>query len=116
MPPKSSSGKEKDLTDEDDVLQAVILADSFNKRFRPLTVGKPRVYSLYRSVSEQFINKWIAFAQCLLPICNATLLDWTFESLALAGVQEIFVICRSYADLVKAAIRYAVPAVACMSC
>ncbi|KAI0928588.1 hypothetical protein AcW2_004551 [Taiwanofungus camphoratus] len=84
MPPKSSSGKEKDLTDEDDVLQAVILADSFNKRFRPLTVGKPR---------------------CLLPICNATLLDWTFESLALAGVQEIFVICRSYADLVKAAIR-----------
>ncbi|TCD64443.1 hypothetical protein EIP91_004088 [Steccherinum ochraceum] len=84
MPPKSSSGKEKDLTDEDDVLQAVILADSFNKRFKPLTVGKPR---------------------CLLPVCNATLLDWTFESLALAGVQEIFVICRSYPELVKAAIR-----------
>ncbi|OCH95024.1 nucleotide-diphospho-sugar transferase [Obba rivulosa] len=84
MPPKSSAGKEKDLGDEDEVLQAVILADSFNKRFRPLTVGKPR---------------------CLLPICNATLLDWTFESLALAGVQEIFVICRSFADQVKAAIR-----------
>ncbi|KAI0082729.1 hypothetical protein K474DRAFT_1654876 [Panus rudis PR-1116 ss-1] len=84
MPPKSSSGKEKDLTDEDEVLQAVILADSFNKRFKPLTVGKPR---------------------CLLPVCNATLLDWTFESLALAGVQEIFVVCRSYAELVKAAIR-----------
>ncbi|TFY52333.1 hypothetical protein EVJ58_g10077 [Rhodofomes roseus] len=84
MPPKSSAGKEKDLATEEEVLQAVILADSFNKRFRPLTVGKPR---------------------CLLPICNATLLDWTFESLALAGVQEIFVICRSYADLVKKAIR-----------
>ncbi|KAH9934642.1 nucleotide-diphospho-sugar transferase [Fomitopsis serialis] len=84
MPPKSSAGKEKDLANDEEVLQAVILADSFNKRFRPLTVGKPR---------------------CLLPICNATLLDWTFESLALAGVQEIFVICRSYADLVKKAIR-----------
>ncbi|KAI0636836.1 nucleotide-diphospho-sugar transferase [Trametes polyzona] len=84
MPPKSTSGKDKDLAEEDEVLQAVILADSFNKRFKPLTVGKPR---------------------CLLPICNATLLDWTFESLALAGVQEIFVICRSYADQVKAAIR-----------
>ncbi|KAI9065143.1 nucleotide-diphospho-sugar transferase [Trametes sanguinea] len=84
MPPKSSSGKDKDIADEDEVLQAVILADSFNKRFKPLTAGKPR---------------------CLLPICNATLLDWTFESLALAGVQEIFVICRSYADQVKAAIR-----------
>ena len=43
MPPKSASGKEKDIADEDEVLQAVILADSFNKRFKPLTVGKPRV-------------------------------------------------------------------------
>ena len=38
-------------------------------------------------------------------MCNAPLLDWTFESLALAGVQEIFVICRSHAEQVKAAIR-----------
>ncbi|KAI0693273.1 nucleotide-diphospho-sugar transferase [Cytidiella melzeri] len=84
MPPKSSAGKEKDIGGEEEVLQAVILADSFNKRFRPLTVGKPR---------------------CLLPVCNATLLDWTFESLALAGVQEIFVICRSFPEQVKAAIQ-----------
>ncbi|KAL0569888.1 translation initiation factor eIF-2B epsilon subunit, GEF [Marasmius crinis-equi] len=79
MAPKSA-GKEKLIGDEDEVLQAVILADSFNKRFRPLTTRKPR---------------------CLLPICNAPLLDWTFESLALAGVQEIFVICRSHAEQVK---------------
>ncbi|KAF9456787.1 nucleotide-diphospho-sugar transferase [Collybia nuda] len=83
MPPKSSStGKEK-LIDEE-VLQAIILADSFNKRFRPLTARRPR---------------------CLLPICNAPLLDWTFESLALAGVQEIFVICRSFAEQVRVAIK-----------
>ena len=43
MGPKSSAGKEKDIAEEDEVLQAVILADSFNKRFKPLTVGKPRV-------------------------------------------------------------------------
>ncbi|KAF7793053.1 hypothetical protein EIP86_004158 [Pleurotus ostreatoroseus] len=84
MPPKGNAGKEKDIAEEDEVLQAVILADSFNKRFKPLTVGKPR---------------------CLIPVCNAPLLDWTFESLALAGVQEIFVICRSYAEQVKAAIQ-----------
>ncbi|GLB35041.1 putative nucleotidyl transferase [Lyophyllum shimeji] len=85
MAPKSSSpGKEKLIEDEEEVLQAVILADSFNKRFRPLTTRKPR---------------------CLLPICNAPLLDWTFESLALAGVQEIFVVCRSHAEQVKAAIK-----------
>ncbi|KAG2157343.1 nucleotide-diphospho-sugar transferase [Suillus clintonianus] len=80
----SSAGKEKLIADEEEVLQAVILADSFNKRFKPLTTHKPR---------------------CLLPICNAPLLDWTFESLALAGVQEIFVICRSHAELVKTAIK-----------
>ncbi|KAK7467011.1 translation initiation factor eIF-2B epsilon subunit, GEF [Stygiomarasmius scandens] len=83
MAPKPSAGKEKLLGDDDEVLQAVILADSFNKRFRPLTTRKPR---------------------CLLPICNAPLLDWTFESLALAGVQEIFVICRSHAEQVKSTI------------
>ena len=43
MPPKSSSGKEKDLAEEDEVLQAVLLADSFDSRFKPLTAGKPRV-------------------------------------------------------------------------
>ncbi|KAK0459629.1 nucleotide-diphospho-sugar transferase [Desarmillaria tabescens] len=84
MAPKSSShGKDKLIGTEDDVLQAVVLADSFNKRFKPLTTRKPR---------------------CLLPVCNAPLLDWTFESLALAGVQEIFVMCRSHAEQVKAAI------------
>ncbi|KAI5122066.1 hypothetical protein M0805_006049 [Coniferiporia weirii] len=84
MAPKSSTGKEKAThEEEEEVLQAVVLADSFNNRFKPLTLNKPR---------------------CLLPVCNAPLLDWTFESLALAGVQEIFVICRSHAEQVKAAI------------
>ena len=27
----------------DEVLQAVILADSFNKRFKPLTIDRPKV-------------------------------------------------------------------------
>ncbi|KAJ6496585.1 nucleotide-diphospho-sugar transferase [Mycena vitilis] len=84
MAPKAATGKEKLIEQEDEVLQAIILADSFDKRFRPLTTRTPR---------------------CLLPICNAPLLDWTFESLALAGVQEIFVICRSHAEQVKRAIR-----------
>lgn len=76
----------KDNVDDetDQVLQAVILADSFNKRFKPLTIDRPK---------------------CLLPICNASLLDWTLEGLALAGVQEVFVVCRSHAEQVKATIR-----------
>ena len=29
----------------DQVLQAIILADSFNKRFKPLTTDRPKVYA-----------------------------------------------------------------------
>ncbi|KAF8742368.1 hypothetical protein AX14_004922 [Amanita brunnescens Koide BX004] len=83
MPPRQLSASDK-LGDEEDVLQAVVLADSFNKRFRPLSTQKPR---------------------CLLPVCNAQLLDWTFESLALAGVQDVFVVCRSHAEQIKRAIK-----------
>ncbi|KAH9043184.1 nucleotide-diphospho-sugar transferase [Lactarius pseudohatsudake] len=84
MPSKPSASKNIPEEEEAEVLQAVILADSFNKRFKPLTVDRPK---------------------CLLPICNTPLLDWTLEGLALAGVQEIFVICRSHSEQVKAAIR-----------
>jgi translation initiation factor eIF-2B subunit epsilon len=43
MAPKPSSADKEKLIDDDEVLQAVILADSFNKRFKPLTTRKPRV-------------------------------------------------------------------------
>jgi hypothetical protein len=44
MPPKSAVGKEKlPENAQDEVLQAVILADSFNNRFKPLTIHTPRV-------------------------------------------------------------------------
>jgi len=33
----------KENVDDEESLQAVVLADSFNKRFRPLTSRKPRV-------------------------------------------------------------------------
>lgn len=102
MPPKASSSKDKDLTaGEEDVIQAVILAESFNKRFKPLTTDRPRVRFQHLHSKLNYIST----KQCLLPICNATLLDWTLESLALAGVQEIFVVCRSHPELVKNAIK-----------
>ncbi|TEB17651.1 hypothetical protein FA13DRAFT_1746670, partial [Coprinellus micaceus] len=34
---------EKLIDEEQEVLQAVVLADSWNRRFRPLTTKKPRV-------------------------------------------------------------------------
>lgn len=96
MPPKSSSAakpggkgaasskakaqqnREEDLQREP--LQAVVLADAFSKRLDPLTTDRPA---------------------CLLPLCNVPLLDWTLENLALAEVEEIFILASRYSDQIK---------------
>ncbi|KAG8970882.1 hypothetical protein FRC03_000100, partial [Tulasnella sp. 419] len=84
MPPKIAGKEQGSAEEEEEILKAVVLADSFNSRFGPLTVDLPR---------------------CLLPVCNAPLLDWTFEALATAGVQEVFVFCGSHVSLIKEAIN-----------
>ncbi|KAG8900363.1 hypothetical protein FRC00_013264 [Tulasnella sp. 408] len=83
MPPKGAGKEKAGIEEEDEILQAVILADSFNSRFGPLTMDLPR---------------------CLLPVCNTPLLDWTFEALASAGVQQVYVFCSSHAGLIRQAI------------
>ena len=42
MAPKSRGSKNDDLKQED-ILQAVVFADSFNTKFMPITKEKPRV-------------------------------------------------------------------------
>ncbi|KJE88922.1 translation initiation factor eIF-2B subunit epsilon [Capsaspora owczarzaki ATCC 30864] len=76
----SSGGGGAGNWDAEDVLQAVVIGDSFNSRFTPITMEQPRT---------------------LLPLCNAPLIDYTLEFLISANVQEIFVICCSHADLIK---------------
>lgn len=49
---------------DETVLQAVLLADSFNVRFAPLTFDRPRA---------------------LLPLANAALIDYTLELLVASG-------------------------------
>lgn len=90
----ASSSKNKDVANDElqqDPIQAVILADAFNKRLAPLTTDRPA---------------------CLLPLCNVALLDWTLESLALAGVEEIFILASQFADQIKdhvASIKFGAP-------
>lgn len=44
MPPKGNAGGGfLAQAEEDKVLQAVVIADSFNERFMPITIDKPRV-------------------------------------------------------------------------
>lgn len=45
MPPRHSGKEKASVEEEDEILQAVILADSFNSRFGPLTMDLPRVYT-----------------------------------------------------------------------
>ncbi|ERE76668.1 translation initiation factor eIF-2B subunit epsilon-like protein [Cricetulus griseus] len=61
-------------------LQAVLVADSFNRRFFPISKDQPRV---------------------LLPLANVALIDYTLEFLTASGVQETFVFCCWKAAQIK---------------
>ena len=77
MPPKNSN---KDA-DEDPKMQAIVLADSFQTRFMPLTSVKPR---------------------CLLPLANVPLIEYTLEFLAQSDVvDEVYIMCCSHSDQIQ---------------
>ncbi|KVH99637.1 translation initiation factor eIF-2B subunit epsilon isoform X1 [Cynara cardunculus var. scolymus] len=56
-------------------LQAILLADSFTTKFRPITLECPKV---------------------LLPLVNSPMIDYTLAWLESAGVEEVFVFCCSH--------------------
>ncbi|KAI5676430.1 hypothetical protein M9H77_07380 [Catharanthus roseus] len=60
-------------------LQAILLADSFATKFRPITLERPKV---------------------LLPLVNAPMIDYTLAWLESAGVEEVFVFCCAHAKQV----------------
>ncbi|KAB5542656.1 translation initiation factor eif-2b epsilon subunit-like protein [Coniochaeta sp. 2T2.1] len=73
---KGGAAEEK----REDVLQAVIIADSFQDRYTPFTLDKPR---------------------CLLPLANTPMIEYTLEFLAQNGVQELFIYCGRHIDQVE---------------
>lgn len=77
MPPKSKKQREVVL---DERFQAIVLTDSFETRFMPLTSVKPR---------------------CLLPLVSVPLIEYTLEFLARAGVNEVYLMCSSHADQIQ---------------
>ncbi|XP_027114447.1 uncharacterized protein [Coffea arabica] len=60
-------------------LQAILLADSFATKFRPITLERPKV---------------------LLPLVNVPMIDYTLAWLESAGVEEVFVFCCAHAKQV----------------
>lgn len=75
-PPKAkaaaASSHQMEDVKRDIPLQAILLADSFSKTFRPLTHSRPKV---------------------LLPLVNVPMIEYTLEFLASNGVKEVFVFC-----------------------
>jgi len=65
----------------EELLQAVVLADSFDTKFYPITLHMPR---------------------SLLPLVNVPMIDYTLEFLVSAGVQEIFILCCWKAQQIQA--------------
>ncbi|KAI0475461.1 nucleotide-diphospho-sugar transferase [Xylariaceae sp. FL0804] len=74
------SGKVGGEEKREDVLQAVVIADSFQTRFEPFSVEKPR---------------------CLLPLANVPLIEYTLEFLAMNGVQDVFIYCGSHHEQIE---------------
>ncbi len=78
--PSKSEPKLKPDTVDEPPLQAVVLADSYNRRFEVLCADQPRV---------------------LLPLCSTPLLAWTLESLSLSRVKQVFVFCGVHAERIR---------------
>jgi translation initiation factor eIF-2B subunit epsilon len=84
MPPKAQKagqGKSKSGEDkQEELFRAIVLADSFETKFAPFTLERPR---------------------CLLPLANTPLLEYTLEFLASAGVDEVFMYAGAHVDQVE---------------
>lgn len=75
---KIAPGKQRPGEDDrEESLQAVVLADTFETRFAPLTLERPR---------------------CMLPLANVPLIEYTFEYLTNAGVYNVFIYGGSHTE------------------
>jgi translation initiation factor eIF-2B subunit epsilon len=80
-PPKASGAKAKSQDGEkEEVLQAVVVADTFETKFAPFTLERPR---------------------CLLSLANTPLIEYTLDFLAQSGVEEIFFAAGSHTEQVE---------------
>ena len=76
------------------MLQAVVLADSYDERFIPMSHEMPRVRPACMSPQQL-----IACFQCLMPLCNIPLIEYTMEVLSvLSKVENVFIVCTSHID------------------
>ncbi|CAO3668495.1 hypothetical protein G6F70_008717 [Rhizopus microsporus] len=80
MPPKQKKPNTSTEEDGKESFQAVILTDTFEEQFFPISHEIPR---------------------CLMPICNIPAIEYTLEVLAAADIFEVFIVCTSHIDAIK---------------
>ncbi|KAK9738530.1 eIF4-gamma/eIF5/eIF2-epsilon [Popillia japonica] len=78
------SKKDSDIGQKSDIIQAVIIADSFGNEFLPLSNDVPLM---------------------LLHLVNKPLIEYTLEFLSFGGVEEVFLFCCSHVDAIKEYIK-----------
>ncbi|CAH1159671.1 unnamed protein product [Phaedon cochleariae] len=74
------SSQTKDITRKENVVQAIIVADTFGDEFVPISDTIPHA---------------------LLPVLNKPLIDYTLEFLSLGGIEETFLFCSNHVNLIK---------------
>ncbi|KAL6246015.1 translation initiation factor eIF-2B epsilon subunit, GEF [Rhinocladiella similis] len=80
-PQRSVGGKGRSGDDsKEEPLQAVLIADTFETRFAPFTLERPR---------------------CLLTLANTPLIEYSLEYLASAGVQVVYIYAGAHVDQVE---------------
>ncbi|GAA5939733.1 translation initiation factor eIF2B catalytic subunit epsilon [Sporobolomyces koalae] len=90
----------KEDTKQDYPLQAIVVCDPWSdqQRWGPL-VRRPR------TDDEEFEDSPTVGGEqrpwCLLPLLNIPLLGWTLESLATAGVEQVFLFAKDGADEIR---------------
>ncbi|KAI9304462.1 nucleotide-diphospho-sugar transferase [Cunninghamella echinulata] len=80
MPPKAKKQQQQGDEEVQEPLQAVILTDSYDDRFSPISHELPR---------------------CLMPLCNTPLIEYTLEVLATSDVQDVFIVCTTHIEKIK---------------
>ncbi|KFY82059.1 hypothetical protein V500_10856 [Pseudogymnoascus sp. VKM F-4518 (FW-2643)] len=78
---KKMAPKAKKADEREETFQAVVLTDSFETRFLPFSLERPR---------------------CLLPIGNTPMIDYTLEFLSFNGIREVIVYCTAHTFEVEA--------------
>lgn len=82
MPPKQTKASSRGKGEEtkEDPLQAVVVADTFETKFAPFSIDRPR---------------------CLIPLANTPLIEYTLEFLASGGVQEVIFYAGAHIEQVE---------------